>query len=140
MTFTLVPGNALGCSVNAHRHRWDGSICEQAASWHCGAEGHFREDYCERKDPRCFHMHAFDLQEPHLVIPQSGVGWILESNPKALDDQVLVLWGPQFQEPRGIREATSRTHHVFGAYRIQSIERRTVGPHIHYHVRPYPDG
>lgn len=140
MTFTLVPGNALGCAVNAHRHRWDGSICEQAASWNCGAEAHFREDYCERKDPRCFHMHAFDPQAPHLVIPQSGVGWILESNPKALDDQLLVLWGPQFQEPRGVREATSRTHHVFGAYRIQTVERRTVGPHIHYHVHPYPDG
>ncbi len=140
MTFTLVPGNALGCAINAHRHMWNGSICEQAGSWNCGAEAHFREDYCERKDPRCFHMHAFDPQAPQLVIPQSGVGWIVESNNKALDDQVLLLWGPAFQEPRGVRDSANRTFHVFGAYRIQSVDRRTVGPHVHYHVHPYPDG
>ncbi|MAG58830.1 MAG: hypothetical protein CMJ83_21280 [Planctomycetes bacterium] len=140
MAFTLVPGNALGCSVNSHRSRWDGSICEQAASWNCGAEGHFREDYCERKDPRCFHMHAFSQQDPYLVIPQSGVGWILESNPTAMAEQLLLLWGSTFSEPHGVREGTSRNFHVFGAYRVQSIERIVAGPHIHYHVHPYPDG
>jgi hypothetical protein len=140
MSFTLVPGNGLGCAVNAHRALWDGTICEQAASWNCGAEDHFREDYCERKDPRCFHMHAFEPSNPHLVIPQSGVGWILEANPTALNDQILLFWGPQFAEPHGIREGANRSFSVFGAYRVQSVERRAVGPHIHYHIHPYPDG
>ncbi len=140
MTFTLVPGNVIGCNINAHREGWRGSICEQAASWNCGQEAQFREDYCDRRDPRCYHLHAFDPEGPFLIIPQSGIGWVLEATPKALDDQILLLWGHAFQEPHGVRSASNRLHHMYGLYRVQSVERRHIGPHPLYHVRPYPDG
>lgn len=140
MPISLVPGNALGCAMNAHRSRWDGSICESAASWNCGAESYFREDYCERQVPRCFHMHAFDADNPHFVIPNSGIGWMLDENAEALQDQVLIFWGPQFTEPRGIREGQPRTHVCFGAYRIQSVERSTAPGFPIFRLIPYPEG
>lgn len=140
MSFTLVPGNALGCNLNSHRDGWNGNICDTAASWNCGAPQYFREDYCERKDPRCFHLHVFDEQDPHLVIPENGAGWILEEDPHALDDQIFILWGAQFSEPRGIREGHGPVYHVFGAYRIKTVELLPFGPHTHYKVVPHSDG
>lgn len=140
MSLSLQPGNALGCAINAHRHGWNGSICENAASWNCGADASFREDYCERKDPRCFHIQCFDAAAARLVIPQSGAGWLLESDPTALNDQILLLWGGQYQEPRGQREGQGRSFQMYGAYRVQSVEKTYAGSMVQYVVHPYPDG
>jgi len=87
MTIDIIPGNALGCRTNAHRHGWDGSICEEAQDWACGIEAEFRAKYCAMGTPRCFHLHLFDEEDPHLVIPDSGVGWLLEMQavPRVVD-------------------------------------------------------
>lgn len=142
MTFSMLPGSVLGCETNAHRHGWNGSICQAPSTWSCSRNPNpqFRSDYCETGDARCFHLHIFEAGDPHLVIESNGAGWILRDDPTALDDQVLLLWGQPYSEPRGIREGDSSGAIVYGAYRIRSVEPRERGSHVHWIVRPHPDG
>ncbi len=138
MHYELQPGNAFGFNINAHRSNWDGTICKAASSWNCGAKQEFREDYCEGGDPRCYHIHAFNEANPSIVIDDNGGSWLLGEESEALDDQILLLWGGQAQEPRGIREPPA--HVLFGAYRVQSVQARFRGTFTEWVVRPYADG
>lgn len=140
MTLDLVPGNALGCRTNAHRHGWDGSICEDARDWACGIEAEFRAKYCAAGTPRCFHLHLFDEEDPHLVIPDSGVGWLLGQHPDAFDDQVLLVWAPQAEEPHGLVTGRPVGSFMAGAYRIERVERIEQRNHVEWKVFPYEDG
>jgi hypothetical protein len=140
MTFDIVPGNALGCRTNAHRHGWDGSICEDAADWACGIESDFRTKYCQAGTPRCFHLHLFDEDDPHLIIPDSGVGWLLGKHPEAFDEQVLLIWAPQAEEPHGMVGGRPVGSYMAGAYRIESAERIEQRNHIEWKIHPYDDG
>jgi hypothetical protein len=141
MALEMSPDSVLGCEANSHRHGWNGTICRAASTWSCSRKPNldFRTDYCESGDPRCFHMHTFNASDPHFVIESNGAGWILEDDRNALDDQILLLWGQPFAEPRGIREI-DHTAVVFGAYRIRSVEPRPRGVHTNWVVRPYADG
>lgn len=138
MRYELQPGNAFGCNINAHRSNWNGEICKAASSWICGARQEFREDYCEGGDPRCYHIHAFDEADPSLVIDDNGGSWLFGGEPEAFDDQILLLWGGQAQEPRGIREPPAAI--LFGAYRVHRVEPRSHSSFTEWVVRPYPDG
>lgn len=140
MSVEPVPGHALGCRTNAHRHGWNGRICERAASWSCGIDQEFREKYCENGIPRCFHLHIFDEADPYLVIPDSGVGWVLESDPHAFDDQILLVWAPDAQEPHGIAAGKPSTSFMAGVYRIEAAERLEHRNHVEWKIRPYTDG
>lgn len=140
MSFELIPGNALGCRTNAHRHGWNGTICEGAASWSCGIDQEFREKYCENRIPRCFHLHIFDDADPYLVIPDSGVGWVLNEDPHAFDQQILLVWAPESAEPGGALGGKPSTSFMAGAYRVESVERIEHRNHIEWEIRPYRDG
>ncbi|MCB9913899.1 MAG: hypothetical protein H6828_01975 [Planctomycetes bacterium] len=140
MTFEIVPGNAIGCRTNAHRHGWDGSICEDACDWACGIEAEFRAKYCANDIQRCFHLHLFDDDEPHLVIPDSGVGWVLGEDATAFDDQILLIWAPQAEEPRGIVSGRPAGSFMAGAYRISHSERVEQRNHVEWKLHPHPDG
>jgi len=140
MTFDIVPGNALGCRTNAHRHGWDGSICEDAAEWACGIEADFRQKYCAAGMPRCFHLHLFDDEDPFLTIPDSGVGWLLNKIPTAFDDQILLIWAPQAEEPHGMVGGRPVGSFMAGAYRVERVERVEQRNHVEWKIRPYEDG
>jgi hypothetical protein len=140
MTFDIVPGNALGCRTNAHRHGWDGSICEDAVEWACGIEADFRQKYCASGTPRCFHLHLFDEEEPFLVIPDSGVGWLLGRNPTAFDDQILLIWAPQAEEPSGMVSGRPVGSFMAGAYRVERVERVEQRNHVEWKIHPHGDG
>ena len=140
MSFMITPGNAMACSINAHRHGWDGRICERPTAWTCGGVENFRRDYCDNGDSRCFHINAFNQEDPRFVIPDSGAGWILGENLHAFDDQVLILWNRQFSEPIGMGAINTTPKIVYGAYRVQSVEVIERGYHRNWMVRPYPDG
>jgi hypothetical protein len=140
MTFDIIPGNALGCRTNAHRHGWDGSICDDASEWACGIESDFRTKYCATGTPRCFHLHLFDEEGPSLVIPDSGVGWLLGQNPNVFDDQVLLVWAPQAEEPNGMVDGRPVGSLMAGAYRIKNVERIEQRNHIEWRIHPYEDG
>ncbi len=139
MGLAWTPGNALGCNVNSHRSGWGGQICQDAASWNCGATLDFRQGYCERGDGRCYHLNLFKEDGPSLVVDDHGVGWLLESNVHALDDQLLLLWGHQFSEPRGVRETGGQKAAVFGAYRIRRVEPITSHYRTIWRIVPYRD-
>ena len=138
MVHAWTPGNALGCNVNSHRHGWGGQICDHPGSWNCGATHDFRTGYCERGDGRCYHLNLFQEEDPSLVIDDHGVGWLLEPDVHALDDQLLLLWGNQFAEPRGIRESGAQRAIVFGAYRIQRVEPQTSHYRTTWRIVPHP--
>lgn len=138
MRFLLHPGNAVACKINTHRALWNGTICKEAEIWNCSAPLDFRQDFCARGDARCFHVHTFDESGPNMVIEENGAGWLLESAPDALDDQVLVFWGGRASTPLGMPERERRDV-VFGAYRVQSVERENLGHRTQWRVRPHAD-
>ena len=141
MNFITV-GNALGCTINSHRRGWDGSICKNAETWNCSAKQQFRTDYCQQGDPRCYHIHIFELENPHCLIDDLGIGWLLEPYPDALNDQILLFWGKRFQEPRGISEITTRPKdYVFGAYRVKRVYPQKINEFkTLWCIEPYQDG
>jgi len=139
MSFELIPGNALGCRTNAHRHGWNGNICQDAATWSCGIDQEFREKYCANGVPRCFHLHILDEADPYLVIPDSGVGWIFDANPRAFEDQILLVWAPEATEPHGAIERPSSSL-MAGAYRIRAADRIEHRNHVEWQIRPHADG
>ncbi len=135
--FFLTPGNSLGCKTNAHRHGWEGEVCSDPANWHCDAQQRFREDYCARGSRRCFHLCNFALNAPFMVIEEGGAHWALKDDPDLFNDQVLLLYGPQFAEPRGSKAGK---HVVYGAYRIQVVHKVEDHYRTNYRVEPYADG
>jgi len=141
MTFITV-GNALGCTINSHRRGWDGGICKNAETWNCSAKQQFRTDYCQQGDPRCYHIHIFEEDNPYCLIDDLGIGWLLEPYPEALNDQILLFWGKRFQEPRGISDINTRPKdYVFGAYRVRTVAPQKVNEFkTLWKIDPYPDG
>ena len=141
MSFITV-GNALGCTINSHRRGWDGSICKNAETWNCSAKQQFRTDYCQQGDPRCYHIHIFEGENPYCLIDDLGIGWLLEPYPDALNNQVLLFWGKRFQEPRGISDINTRPKdYVFGAYRVRNVSQQKINEFkTLWKIEPYPDG
>ncbi len=141
MNFITI-GNALGCTINSHRRGWDGSICKNAETWNCSAKQQFRTDYCQQGDPRCYHIHIFEQQQPYCLIDDLGIGWLLEPYPEALNNQILLFWGKRFQEPRGISEINTRPKdYVFGAYRVRSVSQQKINEFkTLWKIEPYDDG
>lgn len=140
MVFLFTPGQALGCNVNAHRNGWDGSICSDASNWSCSAEQDFRDGYCQRGDARCYHIHLFDSQQPRFQIDDNGIGWVLHVDQHALDDQILVIWGGDFGEPRGLKEARAGRGPIYGAYRVKQCRKIDRAYRVLWEVVPYADG
>jgi len=127
------PGDALGCSVNAHRDGWAGTICREAASWNCGTRPEsFRTDYCAVGDGRCYHLNLFHATEPRFVVHRSGADWLLEENEHLLDDQFLLFWSPRAREPHGV--GGRGDHVVVGAYRVGTARRIE---HLNWVIEPH---
>ncbi len=139
MVFLFTPGQALGCNVNAHRNGWNGTVCSDATNWSCSADQAFRDSYCMRGDSRCYHVHLFDAQKPRFQVDDNGIGWVLHVDPRALDDQVLLIWGGEFGEPRGLKENRGRGP-IYGAYRVQQCRKVELPYRVLWEVVPYPDG
>lgn len=140
MVFLFNPGQALGCNVNAHRSGWDGTVCSDASNWNCSADQDFRDGYCQRGEARCYHIHLFDSLQPKLQIDDNGIGWLLQVDPAALDDQILVIWGGDFGEPRGVKELRAGRGPIYGAYRVKHCRKFERGYRVIWDVIPYADG
>ena len=50
----IILDNVLLMRVMRHIHGYNGTICTNPTRVQCGAQDYFRQNYCERKDPRCF--------------------------------------------------------------------------------------
>lgn len=109
--------HVLAARMNAHRHQWNGTVCSQAASWNCGAPAHFREDYCTRGDPSCFHLDVFRPGGARFQTPDPSVIKELGPDPMALMGQVLLFYGPRFGAQHGIAPREIDTC-AYGVYRI----------------------
>lgn len=141
MQFFITPGNALLCTINGHRAGWNGTICADPVAWNCGAKKDFREENCDLGNPKCFHIHAFEARDCHMTIEDKGAGWVLAREPDAFDDQVLLVAGRPFHEPRGIREGVPADPILYGAYRVQRVDKREAGyAWTLWDVYPYADG
>lgn len=138
MTLQIDPGSALCCQVNAHRNGWNGQICKDPAAWDCSQDQGFREDYCESGDDRCYILRAFADDSPGLVIESSSARWFIDERPDALNDQILIVFGPQFHEPRGVRGGKTNNI-VFGGYRVKRVVPVQLPYRTNYRVEPYPD-
>lgn len=140
MVFLFTPGQALGCNVNAHRNGWSGIVCSDAKNWSCSADQKFRDDYCARGDSRCYHVHLFDDAQPRFQVDDNGIGWMLHVDTRALDDQILVVWGGDFGEPRGLRESRPAKGTVYGAYRVKTCRKLELPYRVLWEIVPHPDG
>ncbi len=136
---TIRKGNALAMRINGHRSGWDGSICSNPTAWDCGGPLRFRRDNCDQGRSNCFHIDLFNDVEPSLLIDYGGADWILADDVNAMNDQIALFYNRPFEEPGGIANQMS-LHQIYGAYRIESIEKVTLGYHDYWRVRPYKDG
>lgn len=109
--------HVLAARMNAHRHQWNGTVCSQAAGWNCGAPAHFREDYCSRGDPTCFHLDVFRPGGARFQTPDPSVVKEFGPDPMTLTGQVLVFYGPRFGAQHGIAPREIDTC-AYGIYRI----------------------
>ncbi|MEZ6036518.1 MAG: hypothetical protein R3F29_03485 [Planctomycetota bacterium] len=139
MVFLYTPGKALGCNVNAHRNGWNGTVCSDATNWSCSAEQVFRDDYCMRGDDRCYHVNLF-ANEPRFRIDDNGIGWMLQVDARALDDQILLIWGGDFGEPRGLKEHRGGRGPLYGAYRVKTARKIDLPYRTLWEVVPHVDG
>lgn len=118
---SLEPREALGHLIFSHRQGWDGTICRNAGEWNCGSPSDFRSTHCDRGEERCNVVHIFDPHSPSLLISSDHIGWVLNENFNALDNQILFLFSKSATEPLGLSKG--RTHNVLaGAYRIKKTE------------------
>ena len=135
----MKPGDVFSCKLNAHRQDWNGTICASPAAWECGTEPPtFRHDFCQRGDPRCFHMHTFDPSDPYVIIPDTRVVQFLQDQPKWLSQQILLFWGDWFDEPNGLRTRGNRPV-LHGAYVVGRVDFDRRGNREVAIVRPRKD-
>ncbi|HAA55938.1 MAG TPA: hypothetical protein DCE42_14335 [Myxococcales bacterium] len=124
MSFYPEDGGAWGCPISAHRHNWNGSICDAPTEWNCGASSDFRESYCQQGDGRCFARSTFQPQGPHLIVGANGIEWLLKEDETSFEDQVLFLYTQVFREPHGIVQAHGRREYIIaGAYIIDFVKQ-----------------
>lgn len=129
-------GGAWGCQINAHRHRWNGTICQDPCNWSCGADLKFRTEYCNLGDDRCYHAFAFSKDTNCIGADENGIGWLMDTDPKALDDQVLFLYSYRAQEPNGM--TNNQQYVIAGLYVVGRVEKRDLGYRHQYWIYPKP--
>lgn len=129
-------GEVWGAQVNAHRHGWDGSICNDPCNWDCGGASTFRRNYCDRGDGRCFHLRAFHPTTPEVTAHDKGLGWLMEEDPRSLEDQILLLYASAFGEPSGI--TARHDSRVVGFYVVQLVEAEILPYTTIWRVVPHP--
>lgn len=116
-------------------------MCKDAANWDCGTgQPTFRADFCQLGIERCFHMHLFDIADPHFVILDRTVVQFCQEQPGFLVNQVILFAGSQSKEPAGITFALRSSRDVVhGAYWVKSadLERRANQDVVV--VRPHKD-
>lgn len=141
MRFGLTPGYVVGFAVNAHRAKWNGTICRDAATWNCGADQAFREEHCAVGNARCFHINLMNPSGPCAVLDDNAADWVFTDTRDVLNNQLLVFWDRPAQEPHGIREA-GQVYHMVGAYRVQRVERVSISSRSdrsNWVIHPYAD-
>ena len=139
MSIPLIPGGAIAFPVNAHRHGWNGTICDQPEGWDCGRELSYREQRCAAGIDHCFHLRIFDTHAPSVMVGDGGIGWLIGDNPELLNDQILLLWAPPATEPRG-KLARRTPENLIGAYRIKAVVQEGPSRSLLWRVIPYEDG
>ena len=140
MQFILSPGNALACKANSHRSAWDGSVCEHADSWHCGAEQNFRSNYCATGDTRCFHINNFNPKQASMVIEAAAAPWPGATTSRAVVRSSPGCGGGQVEGPWCVSEGEGTIQYVFGISRVKHVTARESRWRTNYVVEPYPDG
>jgi hypothetical protein len=59
LPYTLTLDNSLLLKVNRHIAGFDGTICSNPVRVMCGAQEHFRANYCDKGEPRCYDLGLF---------------------------------------------------------------------------------
>ena len=59
LTYTLSLDNCLLLKVNRHIAAFDGTICSNPVRVMCGAQEHFRANYCDKGEARCYDLSLF---------------------------------------------------------------------------------
>jgi hypothetical protein len=127
-------GGAWGCQINAHRHRWNGTICNDPCNWECGADRKFRSEYCDQGDDRCYHAYGFARESGQIGVDENGIGWLMDSDRKALDGQVVFFYAYQTQEPQGM--ISNQRTVIAGIYIVDRVEKRDLGHKSQYWLYP----
>ncbi|HEX2913881.1 MAG TPA: AAA family ATPase [Chloroflexia bacterium] len=59
LPYTVTLDNCLLLKVNRHIAGFDGSICSNPVRVMCGAQEHFRANYCDKGESRCYDLSLF---------------------------------------------------------------------------------
>src|SRR5689334_17108788 len=59
LPYQITLDNCLLLKVNRHIAGYDGTICSNPVRVLCGAQEHFRANYCDKGEPRCYDLSLF---------------------------------------------------------------------------------
>lgn len=131
-------GYIFAVAMNAHRQHWDGSICQQAESWMCGASMEFRTSFCSSGSPSCFHLHVFDRSAPRFITPETSLVHAVRTQPTLLDGQVLFFYGRPIGKHGQSGSEDEKV--VYGAYRIKHGSIDSTRNQHKLVLEPHSDG
>ncbi len=103
--------NCLLLKVNRHIAGYDGTICSNPVRVLCGAQEHFRANYCDKGEPRCYDLGLFSKDSFKVWKPADDeYSEFLET---IQPGNVMLFW-------------TNRQtfNYLVGVYIIEKIERR----------------
>ncbi len=111
LPYTLTLDNCLLLKVNRHIAGFDGTICSNPVRVMCGAQEHFRANYCDKNEARCYDLSLFSKNGFKVWKPADDEysEFLQTINPGA----VMFFW-------------TNRANfnYLVGAYVVDKIERK----------------
>ncbi len=111
LPYTLSLDNCLLLKVNRHIAGFDGSICANPVRVMCGAQEHFRANYCDKGESRCYDLSLFSKNGFKVWKPADDeYSEFLQS---VSPGSVMFFW-------------TNRANfnYLVGAYVVEKIERK----------------
>ncbi|MCB9883172.1 MAG: hypothetical protein H6834_15395 [Planctomycetes bacterium] len=123
--------------VNAHRHGFDGRICEDATQYDCGAQEAFRFHYCGAGEPRCIHLSMFEQENPHFYIDQGPAQSVFLSHENEFVGDLAVMVAPSCRGGAGI-DRTNKEFYAVGWYLVGEIKRVEFFGRDWWRITPQP--
>ncbi|MBK9386252.1 MAG: AAA family ATPase [Planctomycetes bacterium] len=124
--------------VNAHRHSYNGTICQNAESFDCGAQENFRLSVCAKGSRDCIHLALFDQKGPDgpcFYVDRGPGQSAFLGKEKDFIGSIVILHSKSHHGGQGVDKKELSTYAV-GWYRIGEMKRVEIRARDWWRVRP----
>ncbi len=128
----------LFLKVNAHRHAYNGTICQNAESFDCGAQENFRLSVCAKGARDCIHLALFDQKGPDgpcFYVDRGPGQSAFLGKEKDFVGSLVILHSKSHHGGQGVDKKELSTYAV-GWYRIGEMKRVEIRARDWWRIRP----